>query len=139
MRSLPAIDELGAGRWPTPDNLARISSQGLVRRHATLAEARSKGEEPSDFLKMTAIRYSHIPDFKDAKIPSWTETSMTPELIEEWWRIVSPREFQIQALLALKAMWEGAPKLLSDEAKTNIVPWDSVIQFIQGYGLSLSK
>jgi hypothetical protein len=106
---------------------ARAGAEARDTYESMLAEARSKGEEPSDFLKMTAIRYSHIPDFKDAKIPSWTETSMTPELIEEWWRIVSPREFQIQALLALKTMWEGAPKLLSDEAKANIVPWDSVI------------
>jgi hypothetical protein len=36
-------------------------------------------------------------------------------------------------------MWEGAPKVLSDEAKANVVPWDSVFQFVEGYGLSLSK
>jgi hypothetical protein len=87
---------------------------------------------------MTELRYGHIPDFKDAKIPSWTEASMTPELVEEWWRIVSPREFQVQALVALKTMWDGAPKVLSDEVRASVVPWDSVIQFIEAYGLKLS-
>ena len=88
---------------------------------------------------MTELRYGHIPDFKNAKIPLWTEASMTPELLEEWWRIVSPREFQVQALVALKTMWEGAPTVLSDEARANVVPWDLLMRFIEGYGLSLSN
>ena len=104
-----------------------------------LAEARSTGEEPSEFLKWVGLRYGHIPDVKDAKIPTWTEASMTPELIEEWWRIVSPREFQVQALLALKTMWEGAPKVLSDEQRASVVSWDLLTRFIESYGLSLSK
>src|SRR5262249_33030340 len=79
-----------------------------------LAEARSKGEEPSESLKWIEWRYGHISDFKDANIPTWTETSLTRELFEEWWRFVSQREYQVQALLALKGMWEGAPKVLSD-------------------------
>src|SRR5262249_31148486 len=54
-----------------------------------LADARAKGEEPSEFVKMLELRYRHLPDFKDAKIPSWTETPMTADLVEEWWRIVS--------------------------------------------------
>jgi hypothetical protein len=75
---------------------------------AMLADARSKGEEPAEFVKMIGLRYGHIPDFKDAKIPSWTETPFTRELLEEWWRIISPREFQVQTLCALETMWEGA-------------------------------
>ena len=51
-----------------------------------VAEHGLKGEEPSEFLKMTELRYGHIPDFKNAKIPLWTEASMTPELLEEWWQ-----------------------------------------------------
>jgi hypothetical protein len=118
---------------------ARAGAEIRDTYNSMLAEARSKGEEPSDFLKMTELRYGHIPDFKDAKIPSWTEASMTSELLDEWWRIVSPRAFQVQALVALKTMWEGAAKVLSDEAKANVVLWDSVLQFVEGYGLSLSK
>jgi hypothetical protein len=104
-----------------------------------LAEARSKGEEPSEFLKMTELRYGHISDFKEAIIPSWTKISFTNELLEEWWRIVSPGEFQVQALVALKTMWEGAPKVLSDELRAKVVPWDMVFRFIESYGLSFSK
>ena len=77
--------------------------------------------------------------FKDAKIPTWTETSMTPELLEEWWRIVSPSEFQVEALAALRTMWEGAPTVLSEEAKASVVPWERVVQFLDTYGLNLSK
>jgi len=102
-----------------------------------LAESKAKGEEPSEFLKLTEIRYGHIPEFKNAKIPLWTETSMTPDLLEEWWTTVSSREFQVEALATLKTMWEGAPTMLSDEARKNVVPWDRVIQFIDAYGLSL--
>jgi hypothetical protein len=104
-----------------------------------LAEAKAKGEEPSEFLKFIEVRYGSIPDFQNAKIPSWTETSMTPEVLEEWWNMVSPREFQVQAVSALKAMWEGAPKMLSDEERKNVVPWDRVIQFIDAYGLTYPK
>jgi hypothetical protein len=104
-----------------------------------LAEAKAKKEEPSEFLKFTEIRFGSIPEFRNAKIPSWTETSMTPGLVEEWWNIVSPREFQVEALTALKLMWEGAPKMLSDEARKSVVPWDRVIRFVDAYGLSLAK
>ena len=103
------------------------------------AEAHSKGEEASEFLKMTELRYGQIPDFKEAKIPSWAEMSMTPELLEEWWQIVSPTDFQIKALAALRTMWEGAPKVLSDEMAANVVPWEPVMRFVEGYGLSLPK
>jgi hypothetical protein len=118
---------------------ARAGAEIRETYEVLLAETRSKGEEPSEFLRMTEIRYGHISDFKDAQIPSWTKMSMTPKLVEEWWRIVSPREFQVQALVALKAMWEGAPEVLSDEAKASAVPWELVIKFIEGYGLGLSK
>jgi hypothetical protein len=121
------------------DFFARAGAEIRSTYEAGLADARIKGEEPSDFLKWIEIRYGDLPDFKDAKIPSWTEASMTPELLDEWWRIVSPREFQVQALVALKTMWEGAPKVLSDEARAKVVPWDSVSRFIEGYGLGLSK
>jgi hypothetical protein len=89
------------GDWGRPIAYTRqFESNFFVRAGAEirdtynsmLAEARSREGEPSDFLKMTELRYGHIPDFKDAKIPSWTEASMTPELLDEWRRIVSSRE-----------------------------------------------
>jgi hypothetical protein len=118
---------------------ARAGAEIRATYDSMLAEARSKGEQPSDFLKWTEIRYGHIPDFKDAKIPSWTETPMSPELLDEWLRIVLPREFQVQALTALKTMWEGAPKVLSDEVSEKVIPWEPVFSFLEACGLSLSK
>jgi hypothetical protein len=88
-----------------------------------MAEIRAKGEAPSEFLKWTELRYGYLEEFKNAKIPTWSEESMTPDLLQEWWNIVSPGEFQLQALTALKTMWEGAPKMLSDEARKGVVPW----------------
>jgi hypothetical protein len=118
---------------------ARAGAEIRETYESMCTEARARGEEPAEFLKWIEVRYGHISDFKDAKIPSWTKASMTPELLEEWWRIVSQREFQVEALVALKTMWEGAPKVLSDEVRANVVPWDPVIRFVEGYGLSLSK
>lgn len=103
-----------------------------------LAECRARGEEPSEFLKFTKLRYGHLPDFRDANIPTWTETAMTPDLIEEWWRIVSPTEFQVTALVALKTMWEGASQVLSSEARAGTVPWDAVVRFVDDYRLNVS-
>ncbi len=62
---------------------------------------------------------------------------MTPELLDEWWRIVSPRHFQVQALGALRVMWEGAPTVLSEDAKAKFVPWGPVARFLNGYGLMI--
>jgi len=103
-----------------------------------LAEARTKREEPSEFLKMTEMRYGHIPDFKDAKIPSWTEAPMTPDLLEEWWRIVGSVEYSGLALGAMTSMWKGASTMLSDDMKATLVPWDSIIGFLGRYGLKLA-
>jgi hypothetical protein len=118
---------------------ARAGAEIRSTYDAAIAEARAKGEEPSDFWKWTGIRYGHLADFRDAKIPSWTESAITPELLEEWWQIVSRGEFQIHALVALQTMWEGAITVLSEEAKRNVVPWEAAFQFIEGYGLAPSN
>jgi hypothetical protein len=118
---------------------ARAGAEIRTTYESMLAEARSKGEQPSDYLKWIEIRYGHIPDFKDANIPSWTEAPMSSELLDEWFRIVSPSEFQVQALVALRTMWEGAPKMLSDDVSDKAIPWEPVFRFLEACGLSLSK
>ena len=72
-----------------------------------VAEARAECKD-HEHLDWIQFRYGYLPDFKDAKIPSWIETPMTQEILEEWWQIVSPRDFQIKALGALRVMWEGS-------------------------------
>ena len=62
---------------------------------------------------------------------------MTPGLLEEWWQIVSLGEFQINALATLRIMWEGAPSVLPEKEKGNVVSWERVVQFLNAYGLSL--
>jgi hypothetical protein len=121
------------------DFFARAGAEIRSVRDAALAESKSKGEEPSDFLKFIESRYGHLSDFNDAKIPTWKEASMSPELLDEWWSIVSPREFQVEALAALRKMWEGAPTLLSEDADAGVVvSWELVRHFLDAYGLSLS-
>jgi hypothetical protein len=119
------------------DFFGRAGAEIRASYESGLAEARSNGEEPSDFMKWVEMRYGHIPEFRDARTPAWTKTSITPELLEEWWGIVSPREFQVRALTALKTMWEGAPTVLSEEEKARVVPWERVMQFLDAYGLRL--
>jgi hypothetical protein len=46
---------------------ARAGAEIRATFDSMLAEARSKGEQPSDFLKWTEVRYGHIPDFKMQK------------------------------------------------------------------------
>ena len=83
---------------------ARAGAEIRDTYNSMLAEARSKGEEPSDFLKMTELRYGHIPDFKDAKIPSWTEASMTPDLL-----VVSQENSRFRRLSHLRQCGKAPP------------------------------
>jgi hypothetical protein len=101
---------------------ARAGAEIRDTYNSMLAEARSKGEMPSDLLKMTELRYGHIPDFKDAKIPSWTKASMTSELLDEWWRIVLPRAFQVQALVALRRCGKAPPRYSQMKRKPMLCP-----------------
>jgi hypothetical protein len=63
--------------------------------------------------------------------------SIFPRLLPIPWQIVSSREFQGNALAALKIMWDGAPTVLSEDAKAGVVPWERVVRFLDAYGISL--
>ena len=102
-----------------------------------MAKAKSTGQEPPDFIKLIELRYGHLPDFRDAKIPSAKRSALTPELLEEWWRSITPRDYNIQALLALKTMWKGASSQMPDENKASMVTWDSALGFLDNYRLAL--
>jgi hypothetical protein len=154
-RDLLMGSEAAKGDWGRPMAYTRaFGSNFFARRGAEmreacdslLAEARSKGEDSSDLAKAIDIMYRHIPDFENARIPPWKEMPMTPELVEEWWQIVSA--FQVAALSTLRTMWEGASRKHSDEARaglvppdspSRLVPWDSVIRFVVDYGLVLPR
>jgi hypothetical protein len=144
-KRLLASGPAGKGDWGRPmaytrqfgsNFFARAGAEIRETYESMLAEAGSKGEQ-TGFLKWIEIRYGHLPDFKDAKIPSWKEEPMSPELLEEWFRIALPREFQAHALLALSAMWEGAPKMLSDDMRDKAILWEPVTRFLDAGGLTL--
>jgi hypothetical protein len=119
-----------------------FASAGAEMREAyerELARARASGEKPSEALKFLDMLHGDIPDFKNARIPAWTATPMTKDLLDEWWRIVSPRDFQIAAFAALEEMWEGASGMLGVALGENVVPWARVVKFVEAYGLSFSK
>src|SRR6516162_2235377 len=69
---------------------------------------------PPDLWKRMALGMwgSSLPDFRNAEIPSAKQSALTPELLEEWWRAVTHKDYNIQALIALKTMWEGASSLM---------------------------
>jgi hypothetical protein len=119
-----------------------FASAGAELREAyedKLDEARAKGEKPSEAFEFIRMLHGDNPDFKHAEIPSWKPAPMTAELLEEWWGIVSPREFQVEAFATLRVMWEGASDRLRVETGANVVPWDRVVGFVKNYGLSFSK
>jgi len=136
------------GDWGRPMAYVRqfgrdfFASAGAEYREAfevQLAEARARGEEKSEAFEFIELLHGGNPNFRNAKIPKWTATPMTKELLEEWWRIVSPREFQVAAFTTLKEMWEGASDMPSVEAIEDVVPWERVFGFVKAYGLSFSK
>jgi hypothetical protein len=121
------------------DFFARAGAESREAFEVKLAEARARGEEKSEAFEFLELLHGGNPNFRNAKIPKWTATPMTKELLEEWWRIVSPREFQIAAFATLKEMWEGASDMPSVEAIEDVVPWERVSGFVKAYGLSFSK
>jgi hypothetical protein len=78
---------------------------------ASMAEVKAAGREPPESLRTLKLRYGHLPDFSNAVIPTWMQSHMTLELLEEWWRIVDATDYRRTALGALKSMWEGASTL----------------------------
>jgi hypothetical protein len=104
---------------------------------AEMAAARVAGREPSEGVKLTEIRYGDLPQFRDAKIPKWTDAAVTQETFDAWWEIISDAKYQVSALATLKAMWEGAVSIMSEDAKPRLVQWDSALRFLMNYGLMI--
>jgi hypothetical protein len=80
-----------------------------------------------DELEWINARYGHIPAFREARIPPYTSSRMTPALLDEWWKTVNTKEWRTASLATLKTMWEGASSLLSGK---KLVPWETVENFL---------
>ena len=80
-----------------------------------------------DELEWINARYGHIPAFREARIPPYTSSRMTPALLDEWWKTVNTIEWRSASLSTLKSMWEGASGMI---AGRELVPWATVEKFI---------
>jgi hypothetical protein len=102
-----------------------------------MAKAKAAGQEPHEFLKFMELRYGHIPDFSNAKIPTSTELPLSPELFDEWWATVTAKQHTFDALVALRAMWNGALSATPNEKGHPTVSWDLIENFLIKYQVPL--
>jgi hypothetical protein len=94
------------------------------------ADARQRGEEPSEMIRMLGLRYGHIPAFRDRQGPQFAPSPITAELLDEWWTTATTREARRQALAHLCAMWEGACGQMAQDGHGGLIGWDRVIEFL---------
>jgi hypothetical protein len=95
-----------------------------------------------DELKWINIRYGHIPEFREAIIPPYTSSPLTPALLDEWWKTVNTKEWRTASLATLKSMWEGASGMIagresralgdSGEVHLRAIPTASGRVYLQG-------
>jgi hypothetical protein len=83
-----------------------------------------------DELKWINIRYGHIPAFREARIPPYTSSPLTPALVDKWWKTVNTKSWRAASLATLKTMWEGASSLLPGR---KLVPWETVENFLSDH------
>ena len=88
-----------------------------------------------EYLRFIEARYGHIPDFREAVFPPVCPSPMTPELLEEWWKIVDTREFRIQALMSLMQMWDGAITVIP-EMRGTAIPFERTLEFLSQFGFN---
>ena len=102
------------------------------------ARLAAEGEHETEGLKLIEIRYGHLPEFQEAKIPEFEPSPMTAELLEEWWSIVNAPEFRESAIGTLANMWKGAISVLPEDMQAETVPFDRVVDLLASYGFELS-
>ena len=104
---------------------------------AELAEAGAMSQEEVESLKEIELRYGHLPQFRNARIPKSTPSPLTAELLDAWWQVVSARNHHVEALKVLQAMWETALPLVSGEHKDRLIPWEPVQRFLTRFNFTI--
>jgi hypothetical protein len=105
----------------------------------TLAQAKAEGRDPSDALKVIESASAYLPQFRDGKVPEWEDSLLTEEIFDAWWSIIAGEGYPLAALQTLRQMWEGASSMLPSHVRSNLVPWKSVLQFLERYNLALPR
>jgi hypothetical protein len=101
------------------------------------AEARQRGEEPSEMIRMLGASHGHIPAFRDRQGPRFKPSPITAELLDEWWTAATTLEARGEALGHLKAMWEGACSQMAHAGHDGLIGWDRLVEFLEGNELPL--
>jgi hypothetical protein len=102
-----------------------------------VAQAKAEGRDPADALEMIETATTHLPQFRDGKIPRWEDSPLTEAVYDAWWDIISRNEYQITSLQTLRNMWEGASSMLTGKVRARLVDWKPVQQLLQDYKLAL--
>ena len=95
-----------------------------------VAEARAAGRDPSTEIELIRARHADLPQFTEATIPSWSPSTLTPELLSEWLSVIATPEHAQAAMSTLRVMWEGSSRLMPDNMKPSFVEWDAVADFL---------
>ena len=96
-------------------------------------------QEQKEFLEFTHLRYSHVPDYRDAKTPDFVSSQFSDELYQEWWAAIDDAERSRYAVGILFQMWDGALSIISDSMKENSVSSRDLMQFLGMYQLSFPE
>lgn len=115
------------------DLMGRLVAEIREFYDAHMAEATAEGQGPSGFLRYIEFQYGHRPGFKNAEIPKSIPSAMTPALLDEWLSTVGTREFHDNAIGTLQFMWSWAISALPEDMNRDVVPFDSVKDFLVRY------
>jgi hypothetical protein len=146
-RRLIGDDPTSSGDWGRELSYQRTSDSDFFGRagseiRSTYEELKKEAnrdwnDQKSEYVHFIEVRYSHLPAFSDAVFPIFQSAGLSNELYEEWWRTVSEPEFKKASFGSLAAMWRGAASTLSPEMSGKVVPFETVVQFLPNYRLSL--
>lgn len=115
------------------DLLGRAGAEIREYYKSGMAEARAVGGQPSELIKSIELGYGHLPEFRNAEIPTSSPSAMVPALLDEWLSTVTTPAFCGAAIDTLHFMWSGAISVLPDDMKGGVVPFDRSLDLLVRY------
>ena len=92
-----------------------------------------------EYLQLLEMRYGHIPDFKDAKIPQYLEFPLNDEVFTEWWNNIDTSEYRRSGFGQLARMWNGAISMMSEGQIEHLISFDKIIKFLAKFNLQIDQ